>query len=153
MADTSLSEKKIGLLIWQVSNFWQSKLRLILKHYNLSLNEFLILEAINLLNKNFHSFPQNKVSSYSGIDLSVVSVSLKTLENKKLIKRSFAQDNRKKVIIILPNGFKLFNEILPQIKQQENELFDKLQNEKFYFCNLLKLILGKKIRIKASKTL
>ena len=28
--DTSLSEKKIGLLIWHVSNFWQTKLRYIL---------------------------------------------------------------------------------------------------------------------------
>ena len=37
MADTSLSEKKIGLLIWQVSNYWQNKLRKILKKYNLTL--------------------------------------------------------------------------------------------------------------------
>ena len=33
MADTSLSENKIGLLIWQMSNYWQSKLRKILKKY------------------------------------------------------------------------------------------------------------------------
>ena len=46
MADTSLSENKIGLLIWKTSNYWQSKLRKILKSYNLSLNEFLILQSI-----------------------------------------------------------------------------------------------------------
>ena len=46
MADTSLSEKKIGLLIWQTSNRWQNKLRKILKKYNLSLNEYLIIESL-----------------------------------------------------------------------------------------------------------
>ena len=52
MADTSLSEKKIGLLIWQVSNYWQSQLRKILKNYNLTLNEYLIIESIQSLSKN-----------------------------------------------------------------------------------------------------
>ena len=40
---------------------------------------------------------------------------------------------------------------LPQIIQQENNIFEKLYNEKLNFCNSLKLILGKKIRIKAEK--
>ena len=150
MADTSLSEKKIGLLIWHVSNYWQAKLRLILNTYSLSLNEYLILET---LNKNLESSFQSKISSFSGIDESVVSVCLKSLENKKLIKRTVDQDNRKKVINILPTGQKLFDEIFPKINQQETNLFDKLQGEKLNFCNSLKLILGKKIRIKAEKSL
>ena len=150
MADTSLSEKKIGLLIWHASNFWQTKLRLILNNYSLSLNEYLILET---LNKNLEFSFQSKISSFSGIDESVVSVCLKSLEKKGLIKRTVDQDNRKKVITVLPIGQKLFDEIFPQINQQENNIFDKLQDEKLNFCNLLKLILGKKIRIKAGKFL
>ena len=46
MADTSLNENRLGLLIWQTSNVWQSNLRRILKEYNISLNEYLILETI-----------------------------------------------------------------------------------------------------------
>ncbi len=45
MADTSLSESKIGLLVWQTSNYWQSKLRRVLRGYDLTLNEYLILES------------------------------------------------------------------------------------------------------------
>ena len=153
MADTSLSEKKIGLLIWQVSNFWQSNLRVILNKYSLSLNEYLILETLSLLNKNFEPLSQINISSFSGIDKSVVSVCLKSLEKINLIKRTVDQDNRKKVINILPTGQKLFDAIFPEINQQETNLFDKLQNEKLNFCNSLKLILGKKIRIKAEKSL
>lgn len=153
MADTSLSENKIGLLIWHTSNYWQSKLRYILKKYKLSLNEYLILETLSHLNKNFDPPNQTRVSIFSGIDTSVLSVCFKSLENKNLIKRIVDQDNRKKVINILPAGQKLFDEIFPQINQQENDLFDKLQSEKLILCNFLKLILGKKIRIKAEKSI
>jgi len=153
MADTSLSDKKIGLLIWNVSNFWQSKLRIILKKYDLSLNQYLIIETLKLLKLDFQPTSQTKISLYSGIDVSVVSVCLKSLEKKNLIKRNIDKDNRKKVINILSAGQKVFDEVYPQINKQENYLFHKLQDEKINFCNSLKLILGKKIRIKADKTL
>ena len=153
MQNSSLSEKKIGLLIWNVSIYWQNKLRFILSKYHLSLNEYLILESLVMLKKNINLPSQINISSFSGIDESVVSVCLKSLENKNLIKRTVDQDNRKKVINILPTGEKLFDEIFPKINQQETNLFDKLQGEKLNFCNSLKLILGKKIRIKAEKSL
>ena len=51
MQNSSLSEKKIGLLIWNVSIYWQNKLRLILSQYLLSLNEYLILESLKILKK------------------------------------------------------------------------------------------------------
>ena len=126
MADTSLSDKKIGLLIWNVSNFWQSKLRIILKKYDLSLNQYLIIETLKLLKLDFQPTSQTKISLYSGIDVSVVSVCLKSLEKKNLIKRNIDKDNRKKVINILSAGQKVFDEVYPQINKQENYLFHKL---------------------------
>ena len=151
MADTSLSEKKIGLLIWHVSNYWQSKLRSILNEFNISLNEYLILEAIFTVDNNLPS--QTQISFFAGIDITVVSVCLKSLEKKKIIQRKIDKDNRKKLINILPFGKQLFNEISPKIIQQESDIFDKLSSEKNNFSNLLKLVLGKKIRIKAKNIL
>ena len=153
MADTSLSEKKAGLLVWQVSNLWQNKLRHILKLYKLTLNEYLVLESINELSKHIIILNQNIVSSFSGINVSVVSVVLKLLERKKFIKRSIDKDNRKKTIEMLSNGKKAFNVIYPLIILEEENIFAKLQNEKIYFTNFLKLILGKKLRISANKNL
>jgi len=153
MADTSLSEKKIGLLVWQVSNSWQNKLRQKLKLYKLTLNEYLILESITELHQHSVLLTQNIISIFAGIDVTVVSVVLKLLERKNLIKRTIDKDNRKKTIEMLSNGRKLFNEIQPIIELEEKKIFDKLQNEKFNFINLLKLILGKKLRIKAEKNL
>ena len=150
MADTSLSEKKAGLLVWQVSNLWQNKLRHILKLYKLTLNEYLVLESIIELKKQIILLNQNIISSFSGIDVSVVSVVLKLLERKKFIKRTVDKDNRKKTIEMLSMGKKIFNEIYPLIILEEEKIFYKLQNEKKNFSNLLKLILGKKLRINAN---
>ena len=153
MADTSLSEKKIGLLVWQLSNLWQNKLRHILKYYELTLNEYLVLESIYELKKHIILINQNIISLFSGIDISVVSVVLKLLERKEFIKRTIDKDNRKKTIEMLSNGEKTFNEIYPLINQEEERIFEKLQSEKNNFTNSLKLILGKKLRISANKNL
>jgi len=151
MADTFLYERKIGLLIWQTSNYWQSKLRKILKPYNLSLNEYLILESIFLLKNTNKELSQNKISSFSGIDLSVASVTFKFLEKKKLISRQLKFDNRKKIIEMLRKGENLYKEISPFILTEEKTIFMKLENETLNFTNSLKLLLGKNIRIKANK--
>ena len=153
MADTSLSEKKIGLLIWQVSNYWQTNLRKILKDYNLTLNEYLILESIKRLQQNKNEIAQNEISIYAGIDISVASVTFKLLENKKLIVRIIKKDNRKKIIEMLVSGNNLYNKINPLILEKEKNIFDKLQNETNNFTNSLKLILGRSLRIKANKIL
>jgi len=151
MADTSLSEKKLGLLIWQVSNYWQSKLRNILKDHNLTLNEYLILESIKILNESKKELSQIDISKFSGIDVSVTSVTFKLLENKKLIVRKNKSDNRKKNVEISSIGVSLFDRIYPIIIKQEKEIFGKLQNENYNFTNSLRLLLGKSLRVKVNK--
>ena len=153
MADTSLSEKKIGLLIWQVSNYWQSHLRKILKDYNLTLNEYLILESIDRLQLNHDELTQNDISIFSGIDISVVSITFKLLEHKKFISRFIKKDNRKKIVKMLGSGNNLFKKIYPLIQEEEIKIFSKLENESYNFTNSLKLLLGRSIRIKANKLL
>tara|TARA_Y100000590_G_C15296824_1_gene854762 strand:- start:128 stop:586 length:459 start_codon:yes stop_codon:yes gene_type:complete len=151
MADTSLSESKIGLLVWQTSNYWQSKLRRVLRGYDLTLNEYLILESIYKLQKHGNELSQNSISIYAGIDISVSSVTFKLLENKKLIVRMTKKDNRKKIVEMLVNGKNLYNKINPLILDEEKKIFNKLMNETNNFKNSLKLILGKRLRIKVNK--
>ena len=150
MADTFSYDNNIGLLIWRNSNFWQSNLRKILRPFKLSLNEFLILKSVKVLSNNKSNIFQNEISILIGIDISVVSVNLKNLESKKYISRSMVSDNRKKIIKLLVDGDLLINKVNPLILDQENILFNKLNNETFNFTNSLKLLLGKKIRIKAN---
>ena len=150
MADTSLNENRLGLLIWQTSNIWQSKLRKILKNHKISLNEYLIIETLFKLSSLTKTVSQIRIANNSSLDVSVVSTNLTLLENKNLILRTHI-DNRSKNILLTDQGLSLISSLINIIKNEEIEFFNKLGNETFNLTNSLKLLLGKKIRIKAYK--
>ena len=150
MADTSLNENRIGLLIWQTANVWQSNLRKLLKEYNISLNEYLILETIFNLDKTNKNISQIAITKNISIVTSVVSSKLTFLENKKFIKRLYSGNNRSKKIILTKNGYDLVQNLIKNVERVERDFFEKLNQETFNFTNSLKLLLGKKIRIKAN---
>ena len=150
MADTSLNENRLGLLIWQTSNIWQSKLRKILKNHKISLNEYLIIETLFKLSSLTKIVSQISIAKNSFLDVSVVSTNLTSLENKNLILRTYI-DNRSKNILLTDQGLSLIKSLIIIIKNEEIDFFNKLGNETFNLTNSLKLLLGKKIRIKAYK--
>ena len=150
MADTSLNENRLGLLIWQTSNIWQSKLRKILKKHKISLNEYLIIETLFKLSSLTKTVSQIRIANNSSLDVSVVSTNLTLLENKNLILRTHI-DNRSKNILLTDQGLSLISSLIKIIKNEEIDFFNKLGNETFNLTNSLKLLLGKKIRIKAYK--
>ena len=150
MADTSLNENRIGLLIWQTSNVWQSKIRKQLINFNLSFNEYLILETVYKLSKSIANISQVDVVKHSFVDKSVVSAKLTQLQNKKLINKMTPNDNRSNKLALTRDGNMIVEKIINHIVEVENEFFGKLNQETFNFINSLKLLLGKKIRIKAN---
>ena len=149
MADTFLNQERIGLLIWKISNSWQSKLRKILKLHKISLNEYLIIETLYKLNSLNNNLSQVNISKNSGLDISVISINLGILESKNLVKRE-TKDNRTKQIILTNTGLKLIKDLIDSINNEEVNFFKILGSENFNFINSLKLLLGKKIRIKAN---
>ena len=149
MADTSLNENRLALLIWQTSNLWQSKVRQKLKESEITLNEYLILETIYLLQQQKINITQKDICINASIDRSVVSLRVSNLEEKKLISKQQPQDKRSDSLILSEAGNDLINNIIDNIVELENELFNKLGSEIFNFTNSLKLLLGKKIRIRA----
>ena len=149
MADTSLNENRLALLIWQTSNLWQSKVRHKLKESQITLNEYLILETIYLLQQEKINITQQDICKNASIDRSVVSLRVSKLEEKKLISKQQPQDKRSDSLILTTAGSDLINNIIDNIIELENELFNKLGSEIFNFTNSLKLLLGKKIRIRA----
>ena len=149
MADTSLNESRLALLIWQISNLWQSKVRRKLKNSNISFNEYLILETIFKLQTNNSNITQQDICKSAYIDRSVVSLRVSNLQEKNLLTKNKPQDKRSDSLILTSEGHILMNNMMEKIKDLENEIFDKLGSEIFNFTNSLKLLLGKKIRIRA----
>ena len=149
MADTSLNENRLSILIWQTSNLWQSKIRHLLKDSNLTFNEYLILETLYKLRQKQENITQQDICKNSSIDRSVVSLKINSLEEKKLLNRSQPADKRSYDLNLTDNGALLVKSLINSVENQEKLIFDKLSSEIFNFTNSLKLILGKKIRIKA----
>mgnify|MGYP001502722064 FL=1 len=149
MADTSLNENRLGILIWQTSNLWQSKIRQILKNSDLTFNEYLILETLYKLIDEQDNITQQDICKNSSIDRSVVSQKINGLEEKKLLMRSQPKDKRSYGLSLTNNGILLVESLISSVEKQESFIFDKLGSEIFNFTNSLKLVLGKKIRIKA----
>ena len=150
MADTSLNENRIGLLIWQTSNLWQSNIRKQIAKSNLSFNEYLILETVYNLSKLLTEINQVDIVKHSFIDKSVVSAKLTKLDKKKLIKKMTPNDNRSNKLALTIEGKIIVEKIINDVIEVENVFFSKLNQESFNFINSLKLLLGKKIRIKAN---
>ena len=150
MADTSLNENRIGLLIWQTSNLWQSNIRKQIAKSNLSFNEYLILETVYNLSKFLTEINQVDIVKHSFIDKSVVSAKLTKLDKKKLIKKMTPNDNRSNKLALTREGKIIVEKIINDVIEVENVFFRKLNQESFNFINSLKLLLGKKIRIKAN---
>tara|TARA_B100001250_G_scaffold399455_1_gene408877 strand:+ start:443 stop:904 length:462 start_codon:yes stop_codon:yes gene_type:complete len=150
MADTSLNENRIGLLIWQTSNLWQSKIRSQINKFNISFNEYLILETIYNLSELSTNITQVDIVKHSFIDKSVVSSKLTKLNNKNLINKMTPNDNRSNKLVLTKKGNNIVEKIINDVINIENDFFSKLNQESFNFINSLKLLLGKKIRIKAN---
>ena len=150
MADTSLNENRIGLLIWQTSNLWQSNIRKQIAKSNLSFNEYLILETVYNLSKFLTEINQVDIVKHSFIDKSVVSAKLTKLDKKKLIKKMTPNDNRSNKLALTREGKIIVEKTINDVIEVENVFFRKLNQESFNFINSLKLLLGKKIRIKAN---
>ena len=149
MADTSLNENRLSILIWQTSNLWQSKIRQLLKGSNLTFNEYLILETLYKLRENQDNITQQDICKNSSIDRSVVSQKINGLEEKKLLIRSQPKDKRSYGLSLTDQGVLSVESLISSVENQESLIFDKLKSEVFNFTNSLKLILGRKIRIKA----
>ena len=150
MADTSLNENRMGLLIWQTSNLWQSNIRKQIAKSNLSFNEYLILETVYNISKFLTEINQVDIVKHSFIDKSVVSAKLTKLDKKKLIKKMTPNDNRSNKLALTREGKIIVEKIINDVIEVENVFFSKLNQESFNFINSLKLLLGKKIRIKAN---
>ena len=149
MADTSPNDNRIGLLIWKISNLWQSKIRFLLKEYDLTVNEYLILETLFKIQMTNNNISQQDICKNSSIDRAVVSLKITKLEKKNLILKVDPLDKRSDSLQLTNEGKSLISEIINSIENEEHLIFEKLGNEIFNFTNSLKLLLGKKIRIRA----
>ncbi len=133
----------LGFTLWQVSNLWQRELRKKLFPLNLTHAQYLLLQSVYKLSEDKDVvITQIRLAQNTGSDKMMVSKVLRTLEGKKLLKRTgLKADNRAKKITLTAKGIALNEEARILVENFEKEFFVPAEkHEKALTKGLLKLL-------------
>jgi DNA-binding MarR family transcriptional regulator len=116
-------EESPGFLLWRASISWRRAIESVLKPLGLTHPQFVILATVGWLTRKNEMVSQIEISKQAGLDPNTTSQILRSLEAKKLIKRSHAKDERSKHPILTPHGTDLLAKALPAVEKADAQFF------------------------------
>lgn len=120
-------EESSGYLLWQVTMLWQRAMKRELDNLDITHTQFVLMSALGWLSKANQNVTQIDIANHSNTDRMMVSKVLRTLEEKKVIKRKdHPVDTRAKVITLTPNGIELLQKALVIVHGVDTTFFDAL---------------------------
>lgn len=118
-----------GFLLWQVTSLWQREITKVLKPFNLTHAQFVLLASAFWLTQVQKDVTQANLSEHSKIDPMTTSTVLRTLEAKKLIKRrEHDTDTRAKVIELTKQGKAVVKGAVVAVEAFDTHFFTPLSN-------------------------
>lgn len=115
-----------GFLLWHISTSWRSSMEAILKTFDLTHPQFVVLATTGWLTRNGEFASQASVGKLAGLDPNTTSQILKGLERKMLIKRIKSTDARAKYPKLTSKGQAILTHALPAVEKQDDEFFNTL---------------------------
>lgn len=113
-----------GFTLWLVCNLWQRELRKALQPLDLTHAQYILLHAACELGMEKADITQIALANATGTDKMMVSKILRTLESKKLLKRSgLKTDNRAKSISATAKGLELCQKASEVVEDFEKTFF------------------------------
>jgi DNA-binding MarR family transcriptional regulator len=117
-------DQSIGHLLVRLSNLHQRKLNIELSKMNLTYVQFILLAGVYWLSMQHDDVTQIMLIKLTKSDKSMTSNVLKTLIEKKLIKRKeHSKDTRAKIVSITPDGKKIVREAVLLVEKLDSEFF------------------------------
>ncbi len=139
----SKAEDSTGFLVWQMHNLWQRSIKKLLKKYNLTHTQFVLLATTVWLNQHAkeEKITQIKIARFARTDVMMTSNILRTLEQKKWIQRiNDEDDTRAKIITPTQAGIQLAQKIIPEVEAFDQQFFGKLKDQKNFDDDLRALL-------------
>ncbi|MBS0288193.1 MAG: winged helix-turn-helix transcriptional regulator [Proteobacteria bacterium] len=120
-------EDSPGFLLWQLTNLWQQQQRKALKPLGLTHPQFVALAGTLWLSNVYEKgATQAQVAEFTKIDKMMMSDLVKTLIEKKLMKREpHSEDKRAYAITLTAKGHKLTLQAIPLVEGVDAEFFTK----------------------------
>jgi len=131
-----------GFLLWQVTNLWQREIKKALEQYNITHSQFVLMASIHWLTLHKQEVTQIILSSHTKIDPMTTSTVLRTLQQKKFIKRQeHATDTRAKIVVLTDIGKEIAKKAIVTVEDFDKKFFSVLGSDtKSLNQNLAKLL-------------
>ena len=131
-----------GYLLTNLTLLWQRKQKRILDPLNLTYTQFMLLASLGWLLRHNELVTQVDIARQGNANTMMVSKVLRTLENKKFIKRQeHPTDTRAKIIQLTEEGAEILQKALVEVEKSDIEFFSVIGNNLNSFNkNMLELI-------------
>ena len=131
-----------GYLLTNLTLLWQRKQKRILDPLNLTYTQFVLLASLGWLLRHNELVTQVDIAKQGNADTMMVSKVLRTLENKKFIKRQeHPTDTRAKIIQLTEEGAEILQKALVEVENSDIEFFSVIgDNLNSFNKNMLELI-------------
>ncbi len=131
-------EQSPGFLLWQVTHLWQRKINVVLKQFDLTHMQFVLLANIAWYSTHNQSLTQVQLAEKTKIQVMLVSQVVKMLEKKSLISRKQSEaDTRAKTICITDLGFDKAQQAIKVVEAVDTYFFNVSKEREKIFIELL----------------
>ncbi|BDZ46824.1 MarR family winged helix-turn-helix transcriptional regulator [Naasia aerilata] len=131
------AEQSPGLLLWRVTNAWQSAMREALRPFDLTHVQFVLLASLTWLRAD-GPVTQRALADHARTDPMMTSQVLRALEAKGLVARSaHPTDARARALTVTDEGADLANRANAAVEAADRRFFGALEAEQQAFARLL----------------
>lgn len=117
------AEESPGFLLWRASTLWRRSIENVLKAFDLTHPQFVVLATIGWFTKNNAGASQIEIGRHASLDPNTTSQILRSLQKKALIERAFTKDERSKYSSLTQEGSKKLAEALPAVEKADAQFF------------------------------
>jgi DNA-binding MarR family transcriptional regulator len=134
------AEESPGLLLWQVTNYWQAAQRAALKPFGLTHVQFVLLASLTWLDAE-QPVTQRDLATHAATDPMMTSQVLRALEQRGLIeRRPHPRDKRARALAATPTGVELANRAIVAVEACDREFFRPLAEDGPPFLRMLQAL-------------
>lgn len=116
-----------GFLLWHISTSWRTSIEAILKTFDLTHPQFVVLATTRWLTRDGELVTQSSIGKMAGLDPNTTSQIIKGLEQKELIKRDKSSDGRAKNVSLTSCGAIRLGCAMPAVEKADAKFFNILK--------------------------
>ena len=132
-----------GLMLWRVTNRWQTTQRAALAPCDLTHVQFVVLAALTHRPAEADDVSQRELADLASIDVMMASQVIRTLERKGLIaRRPHPTDKRAQAISVTAAGVDAANDAVVRVERADTEFFATLPGDREQFVEQLRVLAG-----------